>query len=530
MKNLKSWILVLTFAQAGMTQGVIRFKTRTIDPTASSTVAASFKTPAAAKQHFLILFGSNPGPDVIAELEARRIQVLAIVPENALMVSAVKLNLQGLDVIWSGPMDASDKISPMVSQAAGSYLVIWQPDTDVTSNTEEAQNLGFTFIQNSNLLAGQSLVSGAFSALPTLAALDQVSYILPASAELQNGDAIIGCPGATTRVGPAAQYVKATSGWQKDANGKVALGFYFESLTPQVPESAVRSEIARAFAMWARYANITITAVTQPAQNRTIDVLFARYAHGDAYPFSGPGGVIAHTFYPAPSNPEPLAGDMHLNADESWSVGGGVDLFSVALHEAGHALGLGHSDDPNAVMYPYYKLQTGLTADDIAGIQALYGPPVTAVSTSSVPTSSTAATTSNSGTGTTSTSAKPTTSTGTGTSSTSGTTTTTGTTTTSSTAPKVTDTIAPTVTMVTPGASMVSTSSATITIGGTASDNVGVTSVTWTTSTGGAGKATGTTSWSAVVPVLVGNNTITVRAYDAAGNSSWRAVTVVRNQ
>ena len=50
-----------------------------------------------------------------------------------------------------------------------------------------------------------------------------------------------------------------------------------------------------------------------------------------------------------------------------------VDLFSVALHETGHALGLGHSSNPGAVMYPYYRMQTGLTSDDIAGIQALYG-------------------------------------------------------------------------------------------------------------------------------------------------------------
>ena len=33
---------------------------------------------------------------------------------------------------------------------------------------------------------------------------------------------------------------------------------------------------------------------------------------------------------------------------------------------------------PDAVMYPYYKLSTGLTDDDIAGIRALYGSNVAA--------------------------------------------------------------------------------------------------------------------------------------------------------
>jgi hypothetical protein len=30
------------------------------------------------------------------------------------------------------------------------------------------------------------------------------------------------------------------------------------------------------------------------------------------------------------------------------------------------------------------------------------------------------------------------------------------------------------------------------------------------------------------VPLLVGTNTVIVRAYDAAGNSSWRSITVIR--
>jgi hypothetical protein len=52
--------------------------------------------------------------------------------------------------------------------------------------------------------------------------------------------------------------------------------------------------------------------------------------------------------------------------------------------------------------------------------------------------------------------------------------------------------------------------------------------VKWSSSSGASGTASGTAGWSATVPLLVGNNAITIRAYDSAGNSSWRAVTVVR--
>ncbi len=99
------------------------------------------------------------------------------------------------------------------------------------------------------------------------------------------------------------------------------------------------------------------------------------------------GSVLAHAYQPGTQAlfgaGGTIAGDVHINTGFLWADDptdttgdGDFDLFTVLLHELGHSLGLGHSAVFGSVMEPFYAgARRTLHADDIAGIQAIYGPP-----------------------------------------------------------------------------------------------------------------------------------------------------------
>uniref|UniRef100_UPI004038A87D uncharacterized protein LOC143387646 n=1 Tax=Callospermophilus lateralis TaxID=76772 RepID=UPI004038A87D len=144
---------------------------------------------------------------------------------------------------------------------------------------------------------------------------------------------------------------------------------YTSDLTPAVVDQIV----AKAFSMWSRHIPLRFKRVRMG----TADIMigFARGAHGDFLPFDGPGNTLAHAFAPGPG----LGGDAHFDKDELWTDGSGlgINFLYAATHELGHSLGLGHSSDPRAVMYPTYRTEDSqsfrLAQDDIEGIQKLYG-------------------------------------------------------------------------------------------------------------------------------------------------------------
>ncbi|KAJ9152507.1 hypothetical protein P3X46_026068 [Hevea brasiliensis] len=137
---------------------------------------------------------------------------------------------------------------------------------------------------------------------------------------------------------------------------------------PQTPSRAM-DPVAKAFQTWAANTHFRFARV-QDYTTADIKIGFYRGNHGDGSSFDGRGGILAHAF-------APQDGRFHYDADETWAVGaipGSHDLETVALHEIGHLLGLGHSSVEAAIMFARISSGStkGLHSDDIQGIRALY--------------------------------------------------------------------------------------------------------------------------------------------------------------
>jgi hypothetical protein len=80
-----------------------------------------------------------------------------------------------------------------------------------------------------------------------------------------------------------------------------------------------------------------------------------------------------------------------------------------------------------------------------------------------------------------------------------------------------------------PASAVIAVADQTMSVSGTAAGGAGITRVTWQTSDGATGVATGASNWVATgIPVLTATTTIVIRACDSKGASNWVAVVAVR--
>uniref|UniRef100_A0A914CA21 C-type lectin domain-containing protein n=1 Tax=Acrobeloides nanus TaxID=290746 RepID=A0A914CA21_9BILA len=146
-------------------------------------------------------------------------------------------------------------------------------------------------------------------------------------------------------------HAEGTSGkWEKKN-----ITYFIESFGTSMSEEEVRKGIQNAFAHWADTVDLTFTEVNES----TADIVlgFKHREHGDNFPFESIYSTkkfeIAHCTGNMPCT------TIHFNDELQWEYvewesamkkgkwldPGYLDFLTVAMHQIGHALGLGHVGD-----------------------------------------------------------------------------------------------------------------------------------------------------------------------------------------
>ncbi|MEK7866646.1 MAG: matrixin family metalloprotease [Planctomycetota bacterium] len=367
---------------AGKADRVVRLKSRSFIPPLGVEVPEP-TGPVGSRRHFLIQFHGDLAA-LIEALRAKGIDAVAMVGSDVVSVSApIGATLEGVEGVDAAfllePQDRLSRLSYDTVEEKGATSVAVEFHADVAQSEADRvlQAMGLAPVHCAGLPGHVVVAKVDIEHLESVSRHETVGYVIPASDPMAAGEEAFWCAGQSSGPLPPAEYsLEGAPGWDGSGAGSTTLTYYFGTPTADLSQATQRSELVRAIGTWSRYVVVNWNSTSSPALANSMDIHFGPDTHAGC-PYNFGQYVLAHCFFPWSNS---LGGDMHVNEAYTWHVGSDYDLYSVALHESGHGLGLGHSADPNAVMYPtYIGVVNDLRSDDIAGIRQLYQTGVGAV-------------------------------------------------------------------------------------------------------------------------------------------------------
>ncbi|HEX3150088.1 MAG TPA: matrixin family metalloprotease [Gemmataceae bacterium] len=144
-------------------------------------------------------------------------------------------------------------------------------------------------------------------------------------------------------------------------------------LDAMMPRNVWRSTILRAAQAWAQGANINFGLVGDGGQDFGVaganqgDGRFGDIRVGG---LAMAGDALGEGVPPDPVLSGTLSGDVFFNTSHTFTS---KELYSVALHEIGHALGMAPSVKRNSVMFNQFRGNNHLSGGDLVALRSLYG-------------------------------------------------------------------------------------------------------------------------------------------------------------
>ena len=99
--------------------------------------------------------------------------------------------------------------------------------------------------------------------------------------------------------------------------------------TDRLSKSEVDQQMKSAFSLWEQATDLKFSK--RDSGSVHIEIRFEKYEHGDGDPFDGPGGTLAHAYFPQ------YGGDVHVDDTEYWTIESfkGTNLLQTISHELG---------------------------------------------------------------------------------------------------------------------------------------------------------------------------------------------------